>query len=73
MSAAKAQPLGAGGRRRGPGRPPVAEKKGSSVCAWLTVEKHDQLVELAREKDVSVSKLVVDAVTQTYFDPILKP
>lgn len=72
MSATKPQPIGTDGRRRGPGRPPASEP-GSTVCAWLTVEKHDQLVELAREKDVSVSKLVVEAVTKMYFDPILKP
>jgi hypothetical protein len=72
MSALKAQPIGEDGRRRGPGRPPVSQK-GSSVCAWLTIEKHDQLVEIAKREDKSVSKLVADAVQRTYFDPILKP
>jgi hypothetical protein len=72
MSASKAQPIGDDGRRRGPGRPRSSEG-GSSVCAWLTIEKHDQLVELAKQKETSVSKLVVEAVTRTYFDPILKP
>jgi hypothetical protein len=72
MTEPKAQPIGSDGRRRGPGRPRAAAG-GSLVSAWLTIDKHDQLVALAKEKETSVSRLVVDAVTRAYFDPILKP
>lgn len=69
------QPIGADGRKRGPGRPAGTSRSepGSAVCAWLTVSKHDQLVQLAKQQDKSVSKLIVEAVTRIYFDPVLKP
>lgn len=41
-------------RRRG--RPP-AEEPGSTVCAWVSVSEHDQLVEIARERGESVSSV----------------
>jgi hypothetical protein len=66
------EPIGADGRRRGPGRPRAADR-GSSISAWLTIEKHDQLIDLAKQEGKSVSQLVVEAVQRTYFDPILKP
>lgn len=68
------QPIGSDGRKRGPGRPSGARSEpGSAVCAWLTASKHDQLVQIAKRQDKSVSKLIGEAVQRTYFDPILKP
>lgn len=41
-------------RRRGR---PHAEEQGSSVSTWMTESEHDQLIELARERGESVSKV----------------
>lgn len=45
-----------GPKRRG-GRPRAPEPR-SSVSTWLPVSKHDQLVRLAKQREVSVSTLV---------------
>ncbi len=43
--------------RRPPGRPKATEP-GSSVSTWLRPKEHDQLIQLAKQREVSVSALV---------------
>lgn len=68
----KPQPLGADGRKRGPGRPRSAEPS-SALGVWMPAHVHDGLIRLSEQQDKSISQLVVDAVKERYFDPILKP
>lgn len=66
-----ARPIGADGRGRGPGRP-RAVNRGSSVSTWLPESVHDQLIAMANRQEVSVSKLVADAVKRQCFDPLFR-
>ena len=39
------------------GRPP-ADQPGSTVCTWLPASYHDRLIQLANQREQSVSSLV---------------
>lgn len=37
---------------------PKAEQPSGTVCTWLPVQKHDRLVQMAQDRQVTVSALV---------------
>lgn len=51
-----------GQEKRGRGRPRAAEPM-SAVCMWVPASKHDQLVRLANQRGISVSRLVKSLVS----------
>lgn len=52
------------GERRRRGRPPVEEKR-SSVSTWVPVSLHDRLIEVASQREISISELVREAIVIT--------
>lgn len=47
---------------RKPGRPRVTEAR-SSVSTWIPVSQHERLIQMARQREVSVSALIKAFVT----------
>jgi hypothetical protein len=51
-----------------PGRP-QNEEPGSRVSTWLPASQHDQLVRMAKQRDVSVSAVVRSLLTHRRHGP----
>lgn len=52
------------GERRRRGRPvgSKAPEPGSSLSAWVPVSLHDKAIEVAKQNDLSLSKLICEAL-----------
>lgn len=48
---------------RRPGRPKALEEK-RAVSAWMPAHEHDRLIQLANEREQSVSKTLIEIVRQ---------
>lgn len=56
--------MGGNDARRPRGRPP-AQQPGSSLSTWVPVSLHDRLIEVASQREMSISALVREALVIT--------
>lgn len=51
----------------------MAIEPGSTVCAWVSAHHHDQLIALANQREISVSRLVAGLIVRLVTPEIARP